>query len=121
MSNPYYSKKADIIAPILAALEEWKRSNGGCDDEDAINRFKSLCLANVPPLEYCNINCSLAVREKFSKAKARKCSFYYVYKQGPDKALSSILMTTLFWDVNVSFPYLLDTEVAQESDDEDDD
>jgi hypothetical protein len=38
-----------------------------------------------------------------------------------NKALSSILMTSLLWDINVTFPYLLDTEVAQESDDKDDD
>jgi hypothetical protein len=30
-------------------------------------------------------------------------------------------MTSLLWDINVTFPYLVDTEVVQESDDEDDD
>jgi hypothetical protein len=30
-------------------------------------------------------------------------------------------MTSLLWDINSTFPHLLDTEVAQESDDKDDD
>jgi hypothetical protein len=80
-----------------------------------------LCKAHSPPLEYNNVNCSVVAREKFSKAKARKCSFNYVYKQGPEKVLSKDLMTTLLWNTNVHFPYSLENDVAQVSDDEDDD
>ena len=117
----YHSRQADIIKPILEALSEWKRCHYGCDDEDAINKFKSLCRANAPILDFKNVDCSKTIRDKFSKAKARKCSFFYVYKQGPDQTLSSKLMTTLLWNNDVSFPYRLETDVAQESDDEEDD
>ena len=86
--------------------------------EDAVNKFKAICRSHSPPLEFKNVINTRAARENFAKSAALKCSFSYLYKQGPDKSLSEKLMTELLWDPKVQFPYNLKGTVALVSDDE---
>jgi len=67
---------------------------------------------------YNDVDITQPAREKFAEAKVPKCSMDYVYKQGPDKNLSDLIMTKLPWQAGVSFPYNLKGDVAEDSGDD---
>jgi hypothetical protein len=102
---------------VLRALRKWQVESIG-SDRNAINKIKQICRQHVPPVEYNDVDATQQAREKFAEAKVHKCSMDYVYKQGPDKKLSDLIMTKLPWQAGVSFPYNLKGDVAEESDDD---